>query len=118
MTKEMWRHFCRHVVDIENKYIDEDGIVEDTLEEMTIEIGGEDDDSDVDGNGDNDLIDDMDRQVIDRAIRQTDTSTDTEQSTSTGSHTNTDICTHPRRDLTHQFAQHDPEFLDSILPLP
>ena len=38
-TTDMWRNFCRHVVDVENKYIEQNGIVEDTVEEMRIELG-------------------------------------------------------------------------------
>ena len=34
-TTEMWRAFCRHMVDIENEYFDKDGILEDAVEEMT-----------------------------------------------------------------------------------
>ena len=37
-TSDMWRNFCRLVVDVENKYIQLDGIVEDTMEDMRIEI--------------------------------------------------------------------------------
>ena len=43
-TMDMWRRFCRHVVDIENDYFEKDGILEDTV--MVIELGGEEDDSD------------------------------------------------------------------------
>ena len=45
-TTEMWRHFCRHVVDVENDYFAKDGIVEDAVEEMIIAVGGDEDDSD------------------------------------------------------------------------
>ena len=41
-TTDMWGNFCRHVIDVENRYIEQDGIVEDTVEEMRIEIGEED----------------------------------------------------------------------------
>ena len=43
---DMWRNFCRHVVDGENKYMELDGL-EDTVKEMRIEIR-EDDSSDDD----------------------------------------------------------------------
>lgn len=36
-TPDMWRNFCNHVVDVENKYIQQDGIVEDMVDEMRIE---------------------------------------------------------------------------------
>ena len=94
----MWRNFCRHVTDVENKYIEQDGIVEDAVEEMRIEIGEEDDDE-----SDDDLMDDNDRQMIDTVLQDTN-----EPSTSS----DTDICTNPRRDLTEQF---DTNF---VLPLP
>ena len=38
-TADMWRRFCRHVVDIENDYIQKDGLREDTVDEMIINIG-------------------------------------------------------------------------------
>ena len=100
----MWRNFCRHVVDVENKYIEQDGIVEDTVEEMRIEIG-EEDDSDDDSD---ELMDDDDRQIIDTALHCANvpsTSSDT-------------ICTNPRRDLTDRLQQYDTIFLESVLPLP
>ena len=49
VTAEMWSHFCRHVVDIANEYLEKDGLLEVRVEEMTLEIGesdSEDDDSD------------------------------------------------------------------------
>ena len=39
-TTDMWRIYCRHVVDIKNDYFEKYGLVEDTLEEFIIEIGG------------------------------------------------------------------------------
>lgn len=48
------------MIDVENRYIEQDGIVEDTVEEMRIEIGEEDDDESED-DGD-ELMDDTDRQ--------------------------------------------------------
>jgi hypothetical protein len=86
----MWRNFSRHVIDIENKYIEQDGIVEDTVEEMRIEIGEEDDENDDD---DEDLMDDDDRQMIDTALHEANM-----PSTSYDS----DVCTNPRRDLTER----------------
>ena len=38
-TVDMWKNVCRHVEDVEKKYIEKDGIVEDTLDEMVITIG-------------------------------------------------------------------------------
>ena len=87
-------------------YIEKDGICEDTVEEMRIEIGEEDDDSD--DNGD-ELMDDSDRQLIDRALD--DTSTSTPQ-------TDTETCTNPRRNLTDRLQDYEPNFLESVLPLP
>lgn len=95
--------FCKHVVKIENEYIKRDGIVEDTLEEMTIELGDDDSDDDDD---DDDLMDEDDRRTIDRALQST-----------TNTQTN-DPCTNPRRDLSHLFSQFSEDFLESVLPLP
>ena len=50
------------------KYFEKDGILEDAVEEMTIEMGREDDESDNDVE-EEDLMDD-DRQIIVRALRQ------------------------------------------------
>ena len=53
-------------MDVENKYIEQDGIVEDTVEEMRIEIGEEDNSDDVSDS--DELMDDDDRQIIDTAL--------------------------------------------------
>ena len=104
-TTDMWRSFCRHVVDVENKYIEQDGIVEDTVEEMRIEIGEEDNSDDVSDS--DELMDDDDRQIIDTALHGANVS-------STSSDT---ICTNPRRDLTDRLQEYDTNFLESVLPL-
>lgn len=70
-TMNMWRNSCRHVVDVENDYIKKDGIVEDTVEEMTFTIGEDSDDEALESN----TIDDDDRQLIDRALQQQQSST-------------------------------------------
>ena len=110
-TVDMWRGFCRHVVDVENRYIEKDGICEDTVEEMRIEIGDEDDSDDDDDDYDDvdDLLDDSDRQLIDRVLEQTSTSTSTQTA---------DVCTNVRRDLTERLQDYEPHFLESVLPLP
>ena len=36
-TVYMWRKFCRHMVDIENDYFDNDGLVDDMVDEIIIE---------------------------------------------------------------------------------
>ena len=41
-TTDMWKIYCRHVVDIENDCFEKYGLVEDTLEEFIIEIGEDD----------------------------------------------------------------------------
>jgi len=126
-TKEMWRKFCRHVVDVENEYIKKDGILEDAVEEMTFTVGGEDSSDEEE----EDMMDDNDRQSIDRALQQLEHSTSTEQSASTGEQTDTTntvqqtdttdqqptTSTNPRRNLTPSLQQYDPDFLDAVLPL-
>lgn len=112
-TTDMWRNFCRHVVDVENDYISKDGIVEDTLEEMTLTFTADsDDDSDIDNDSDseNDMIDEDDRHLIDNALQQS-TSTDTDADTDTTNSTN------PRRNLAQTLQQFDANFLESVLPL-
>ena len=61
-TPDMWKNFCKHVKEIEEQYIEKDGIVEDTLEEMVIELGEEDTDDEDD---EEEMIDDADRRIID-----------------------------------------------------
>lgn len=103
-TSDMWRGFCRHVVDIEKEYFEKDGLVEDRVEEMIIHLGDEDSD---DSDDEDDLIDEHDRQMIDNALR--DTSVPVNPS---------DICTDPRQLETNTAQTMDQHFLDSILPLP
>ena len=43
-TADMWRNFYRHVVKVEEDYMVKDGIVEETLEEMTLTITPDSDD--------------------------------------------------------------------------
>lgn len=62
-TTDTWWNFCRHVTNIEIRYIEQDGIVEDTVEEMRTAIGEEDDSES--NNDRHELIDDNDRQMID-----------------------------------------------------
>ena len=118
-TGDMWRKFCRHVVDVENAYIEKDGILEDAVDEMVIQLGGVDDSND-DEEDEECLMDDNDRQLITTALRQTaqtceqSTSTQTpthEPSTSTSTHS---IFTQTRRQLSEQF---DAQFLRDVLPL-
>ena len=115
-TTDMWRNFCRHVVDVENKYISQDGIVEDTMEEMRIEIGDDDSDSD-DSDGD-ELMDDNDRQIIGRALRAANEPSGCLDEYAPSTSSATDICTNPRRDLTDRLQEYDAQFLESVLPLP
>ena len=103
-TTDMRRNFCRHVVDVENRYIE---ISEDAMEEMRIEIGEDDDSDDDDAELMDELLDDDDRQLIDKTLEQTNRPT-----------TETEICTNPRRDLTDSLRNYDPHFLESVLPLP
>ena len=58
----MWRAFCRHVIDVENDYSDKDGLLEDAIDDMVIEVGGSADDDD---DNDDSLVDDEDRRIID-----------------------------------------------------
>ena len=61
-TADMWRNFYRNVVKVEEDYMVKDGIVEETVEEMTLTITPDSDDED--------LIDEDDRQIIDRALER------------------------------------------------
>ena len=110
-TADMWRRFCRHVVDIENDYIQKDGLREDTVEEMIINIGEDDSDDETDDD-DDDLIDENDRRLIDDSLKQFDNQIDA--STSTAPQTET--CINVRRDLLPTLQNYDSNFLDSVLP--
>ena len=68
-TIDMWRAFCRHVIDIENNYFDKDRQLEDAIQDMVIEVGESADDG-TDDDDDDSLVDDEDRRVIDQALRQ------------------------------------------------
>ena len=103
-TADMWRLFCRHVVDIENNYIEKDGILEDAVEEMTIDLGESDDDDDDDSDWEDSLLDDDDRRLIDRSLEQSSLSTHDK-----------DPVMSAARNLSEQFWQ---DFLDAVLPLP
>ena len=86
-----------------------DGIVEETVEEMTLTITPDsDDDSEDKDSEDEDLIDEDDRQMIDRALERL-TETDPQ---------NTLTCTNPRRDLTETIQRLDPNLVHAVLPLP
>ena len=104
-TTDMWRGFCRHVVDVENDYFEKDGLVEDLVDEFVVEFG---EDDDCGSDDEEELMDDEDRRLIDIAIRQTTTDTVTPTPT---------ICTDPRRDLTSILENLDPDFCESVLPL-
>ena len=103
-TADMWRNFYRHVVKVEEDYMVKDGIVEETVEEMTLTITPDSDDD----SEDEDLIDEDDRQIIDRALERL-TETDPQ---------NTSTCTNPRRDLTETIKRLDPNLVHAVLPLP
>ena len=84
VTAEMWRKMCQHVKKIEDKYWEQDGLIEEAVEEFILRIGDEDDDSDNDdgcihddytGNctddTDTDLSDDEhDRELIEEERRK------------------------------------------------
>ncbi len=120
-TTDMWRRFCRHVVDIENEYFEKDGLLEDAVEEMVINLGDDDSDEKEDEEG---MMDDDDGQLITRALQHTtltsgqstpSTSTHTHSTPTQGQSTSTDSTYTIRRQLTEQF---DTQFLRDVLPLP
>ena len=114
-TVDMWRNFCRHVVDVENNYIQKDGILEEALEEMIIEFGDNSSDEEEEEEEHDELMDEDDRTLIDR-VQQ---STTTTESTAIMSTANTDTHTNPRRNLSEVLLQqYEQNFLDSVLPLP
>ena len=122
-TTDMWRAFCRYIIDIENDYFDKDGLLEDAIEDMVIEVGGSSDDDtnddDDDDDDDNDsLVDDEDRRIIDQTLRQliddctqTPSTKQTKHSTPTATET-------ARRELLSTFQDDDIDYMESVLPLP
>ena len=99
-TTDMWRNFCRHVVDIENDYFKKDRIEE----EFIIELGEDDSDDDDNNDTDDDMMDKDDRQLIDEALQKITEPTQT-------------LCTDGRHNLTEVFKNFDQDFLDNVLPL-
>ena len=64
-TVDMWKKFCRHVVDIENNYFDKDGLVDNMVDEIIIKYYGDEmEDEDEDN-----LLDEDDRHLIDMALQ-------------------------------------------------
>ena len=55
-------------MDIENRYIEKDGILEDAVEEMTINLS--ESDGDDDSNWEDSLLDDDDRHLINNSLKQ------------------------------------------------
>ena len=97
------------MVDIENDYIQKDGLREDTVDEMIINIGDNDSDDETDDD-DDDLIDENDRRLIDDSLKQFDNQIDA--STSTAPQTET--CTNVRLDILPTLQNYDSNFLDSV----
>ena len=64
-TIDIWRTFCRHVIDIGNDYFDKDRLLVDSMENMLIEVGGSADDDTNDNDDDDDDVD-IDLLVDDR----------------------------------------------------
>ena len=92
-TTDMWRSFCRQVVNVENKYFDKDRILEDAIDEMTFEVGGSDDEDSENEDTDS-LMDDSDRRLIDQALQEEiETSRLSTSSTSTSAETSTSAST-------------------------
>ena len=65
-TTDMWRSFCRHVVDVENEYWEKDGVIEDMVEEVTIDTTEDSDESD--DCDEEELLDNDDQRLINRAL--------------------------------------------------
>ena len=103
-TVDMWRGFCRHVVDIENNYFEKDRLIEDRVEEMSIQSGDNDK-----YESDDDLINAYDRQIIDDALQRAPEPTDSTNST--------EICSDPRELTSTIQSNMDQELLTRILPL-
>ena len=95
------------MIDIENDYVQKDGLREDTVDKMIINIGEDDSDDETDDD-DDDLIDENDRRLIDDSLKQFDASTSTVPQTET--------CTNVRRDLLPTLQNYDSNILDMGLP--
>ena len=120
-TPDTWRHYCRHVVDIENDYILKDGILEDAVEEMVIDIGEDsDDDSDYNSDDEQDFMHEDDTQLIDKTRGEV-SATSAEQSSANSSpqfdEAGPSTSAAGARSLTDLMAGYDPDFLKAVLPL-
>lgn len=115
-TTDMWRKFCRHVVDIENDYFEKDGLVEDMVEDFVIDVS-DNSASEDESEDEADWLDDDDRLLIDCPTEQEHlVSTSTEQSISADASTST-----ARTDTRSSeciLEQFDKQFLQEVLPLP
>ena len=92
-TTDMWKIYCRHVVDT-NDCFEKYGLVEDTLEEFIIEIGEDDSSNDNNSDIDDDTMDKDDKQLINEVLQKITEFIQT-------------ICTNPRRSLTEVFKDFD-----------
>ena len=90
-------------VDIENNYFEKDKLIEDRVEEIIIQFGGNDSDNDI-YESDDDLIDAYDRQIIDEALQRAAEPTDSTKST--------EICTDPRELTSTIQGTHGPRTSD------
>lgn len=105
-VKEVWRSFCRHMVDIENEYFEKDGLVENFVEDFTIDTTEYSEEE-------HDFIDNNDWLLIDNASLERHMTSTEEPSTPTGTTTNA------RRALIQQYQNdYDSQFLTDVLSLP
>ena len=65
VSKDDWAVFCNHVKSIEDAYWEKDGLVENAVDEMIINLG---DDSSDDNNSDTDTASDEDMETFESAF--------------------------------------------------
>ena len=71
-TPEMWKRFCDHVEKVEDEYWEKDGLLEDAVEELVIEVSDSEDDdesSDSDSDSDSPSDDEHDRALQREELR-------------------------------------------------
>ena len=101
-TPDLWKKYVEHCKKVEDKYWQQDGLIEETVEEFIIEFGADSDDSD----RESDFSED----------ERLPNSTPTQQTASTTTTTTTPVIT-PESQITLQQLQADTEFMNRVAPL-
>lgn len=101
-TPDLRKEYVKHCKKVEDKYWQQDGLIEETVGEFTIEFGADSDDSDKESDFSED--------------ERLPNSTPTQQTASTTTTTSTPVIT-PESQITLRQLQADTEFMNHMAPL-